>query len=117
MTTGAQAVHLSDMDGPVLINGKKVAVSSNVVAGDRVKAVSGSVKIVYDNGAVVSVPKGQTVVVLQTPPDPPVQSSNAGSMESGLGFSATDGIVAAGGVGAIGVGVGVGSSNSNPVSP
>jgi hypothetical protein len=117
MATGAQAVHLSDLEGPVLINGKKVAVSSDVVAGDRVKAVSGSVKIVYDNGSVVNVAKGQTVVVAQTPPDPPVQPSSAGSDGAGGPLAGTDGVVAVAGVAAIGVGVGLGASHSNPESP
>ncbi len=85
MATGAQAVHLSDVEGSVLVNNKKVAASKDVVAGDRVKVVSGAVKIVYDNGAVVNVTAGQTMVVLQTPPDLPVQASSLRTQTLALG--------------------------------
>ena len=88
--TGAQAVHLSDVEGSVLVNNKKIAASKDVVAGDRVKVVSGAVKIVYDNGAVVNVAAGQTMVVLQTPPDLPVQASSSKDADVGIGFGLGD---------------------------
>jgi hypothetical protein len=80
---GAQAVHLSDVEGSVLVNNQKVAANKDVTPGDRVKAVSGAAKIVYDNGAVVTVAAGQTVMVLQTPPDPPVQASSPKDPDNG----------------------------------
>lgn len=60
----AQAAYLSDIQGAVLVNNQPAKGDTQVSPGDRVKALTGSVKVVYNNGAVVPVTAGQTVVVL-----------------------------------------------------
>ena len=72
MAANAQAAYLSDVQGLVLVNNQPVAANTNieVVPGDRVKAVSGSVKVVYSNGAIVPVAAGDTLVVLANGPAP-----------------------------------------------
>jgi hypothetical protein len=107
--TGALAVHLSDVEGSVLVNEKNVEASLDVAPGDRVKAVSGAAKIVYDNGTVVSVPAGQTVVVLQNPPDLPVLGLSSKDPEGDYmvaGFGETGYLLG----GALVVGAGVGTA-------
>jgi hypothetical protein len=80
---------LKHFEGSVQVNGETVTADKDVVAGDRVKVLSGAAKIVYDNGAIVNIGAGQTAVVLQTPPDPPVQASNSGSDADNC-FSSSD---------------------------
>jgi hypothetical protein len=72
--TGAEAAMLvADSQASILVNrgdGFQPAQSGTVVApGDRVRVISGSASIVYDNGYAVKVGAGQMVAVLQSPPN------------------------------------------------
>ncbi|MGO9485626.1 MAG: hypothetical protein ACLPX9_13715 [Rhodomicrobium sp.] len=117
--TSARATHLSDVQGTVLVNNQAVGWNNEVVPGDRVKVVSGSAKIVYDNGASVTVAPGQTVLVLASPPAGPVEGSGSfGDQGPGLfaagGTAAAVGYIAGGAAIAGGAGLAVAlSSNSS----
>jgi hypothetical protein len=69
MPLSANATHLSDVKGAVLVNNQPISASVEVVQGDRVKVVKGSATLVYSNGAAVPISSGQTLVVLASPPD------------------------------------------------
>jgi hypothetical protein len=86
----AQAADLTDVKGSVLVNNQAVSADVTVAPGDRIKAISGSAKIVYSNGMAVKVAPGQMAVVLRTPPE----ASLAGASLSG---NSEDGFAAAGG--------------------
>ncbi len=70
--TGAQAALLTNVQGAVTVDrgyGSAPAGSGSVIApGERVRAREGSADIVYDNGCIVKVDPGQTMVVLSPPP-------------------------------------------------
>ena len=70
--TGAQAALLTNVQGAVTVNrgyGYGPAGTGGVITpGDRVRAPEGSADIVYDNGCIVRVDPGQTVIVLSPPP-------------------------------------------------
>jgi hypothetical protein len=122
MTGGASAAYLSGGHGSVLVNGQPVPANAELVPGDRVKAVSAQVKIVYANGAVDIVNPGQTAVVRQNAADvrvvTPEGSSGPASPQtsSGFGIDTTVALIGAGVV-ATGVGVGLLIANSSPASP
>ncbi len=114
--TNAQAAYLSDIQGAVLINNEPASGNAEVVPGDRVKALTGSVKVVYSNGATVPVAAGQTLVVLANAPapsDPPVDPGDTG------GSLGTTTIVAGGLAiaGAAGLAIALSGSNNKPASP
>lgn len=116
MTANAQAAYLSDVQGAVLVNNQAVTTSVEVAPGDRVKVVSGSVNIVYSNGAIVPVAPGQTLVVLANPPGAPAPATAADSGESNVWQPA---LYVGGGL-AVAAGVGLAlelSQNSKPASP
>ena len=69
MATNANAAHLSDIQGAVLVNNQPVSASAEVAQGDRIKVVNGSAVLVYSNGAAISITSGQTIVVLANPPE------------------------------------------------
>ncbi len=69
MATSANAAHLSDIQGAVLVNNQPVSASAEVAQGDRIKVVNGSAVLVYSNGAAISITSGQTIVVLANPPE------------------------------------------------
>ncbi len=69
MATSANAAHLSEIQGAVLVNNQPVSASAEVAQGDRIKVVNGSAVLVYSNGAAISITSGQTIVVLANPPE------------------------------------------------
>jgi hypothetical protein len=72
MAGGAQASYLSSVEGTVLVNSgagfRPASGNMSLAPGDRVKVVSGSASIVYDNGCSVLVGANQVVAVLSSPP-------------------------------------------------
>ncbi len=127
MTTCASATYLSGQ-GTVLVNDQPVPANAEVVPGDRVKAVSAPVNIVYGNGAVVTVEPGHTVVVRGHDPEncivAPPGSNGMGCPEIGMFAGGMSNSAALGVGAAVAVGVGAaivltnnGSSQSSPVSP
>ncbi len=72
MAASAQAAHLANVTGTVLINRgdgfRPIAGGVEVSPGDRIRAGAGSADIVYDNGCAAPVGPGEVVVVLLTPP-------------------------------------------------
>ena len=113
----AQAAYLSDIQGAVLVNNQPAKGDTQVSPGDRVKALTGSVKVVYNNGAVVPVTAGQTVVVLasnsnSSAPPPPANTGNSGIFDDSNTLI-IGGLVVAGG---IGLGIAL-SQNNSPASP
>ncbi len=69
MATSANAAHLSEIQGAVLVNNQPVSASAEVAQGDRIKVVNGSAVLVYSNGAAISITSGQTIAVLANPPE------------------------------------------------
>jgi hypothetical protein len=110
--TGAQAALLTNVQGAVTVDrgyGSAPAGSGSVIApGERVRAREGSADIVYDNGCIVKVDPGQTMVVLSPPPACHIASEVA-----------TSPIYLAGGAVAIGGGVAAAIllSQTKPASP
>jgi hypothetical protein len=104
------------------VNGQPVPANAELVPGDRVKAVTAPVKIVYANGAVDIVNQGQTAVVRQNAQDvrviAPEGSSGSGSPQTSsvLGIDTTVALAGAGVVAAA-VGVAILVSDSKPASP
>jgi len=109
MATDAQATVLTNIQGTVAVdrgNGfQPVSVTSTVAVGDRVRCLSGSADIIYDNGMVQKVMQSQTVAVL---------SGGAGAGAGGGGgapaaedASSSDLLLIGATVG-VGIGVGVG---------
>ena len=119
--TNACAAHLSDMQGAVFVNNRAVSANIEVSPGDRVKAVSGSAKIVYDNGTVVQVRTGQLVLVL-APPEKAAPEPVSGSLERlepgflGIGGSTLGaaGLVAAGAVGGASLAIAQSGNSGKP---
>jgi hypothetical protein len=96
---------VADSQASVLINrgdGFQPAQGGTVVApGDRVRVISGSASIVYDNGYAVRVGAGQMVAVLQSPPNS--GSETAGSLKDPPSMTYVyvgGGLLLAGGIGA-----------------
>jgi hypothetical protein len=113
--TSAFATHLSEVQGTALVNKKAAGANTELHPGDRVKAVSGSAKIIYDNGAVVKVASGRTVVVLSNPPEIPHVGTEAGALDS-----PDFGYIAAGAAVAGGAGLAIllsSQHNGQPLSP
>ncbi len=69
MASGANAAHLSDVEGAVFVNNKPINASIEVTQGDRIKTFKGSATLVYANGAAVQIKPGHTLVVLENPPE------------------------------------------------
>lgn len=65
---GASMADLTDVQGSVFVNNSAVTGNTKLSAGDRVRSVTGSARIIYGNGAAVEVAAGQTVAVLAHPP-------------------------------------------------
>jgi hypothetical protein len=86
MINGASAAQLSDVQGGVQVNDLAVPVNAGLAPGDRVKAISRPLKIVYNNGTAVTVLPGQIAVVQEYDPHSyivaPPDSSGAGSPEA-----------------------------------
>ena len=122
----ASAAYLTDIQGAVLVNNHEQA-GKEVQPGDRVKAVTGTVKIVYNNGAIVNVSPGQTAVVLANapertcPPDGSPRDSKGYCPEGGsysLGTSATAGLaIGAAVAGGVGLAVALSNNSSQHASP
>jgi hypothetical protein len=110
MATGANAAHLSDVEGAVFVNNKPIDASIEVIQGDRIKTLKGTATLVYANGAAVRIKPGHTLVVLENPPEEV-------SMKDGIvpppGTGAEAALVVAGGV-ALTVGL---TELGRPVSP
>jgi hypothetical protein len=110
--TGAQAALLTNVQGVVTVDhgyGYAPAGTGSVVApGERVRAGEGSADVVYDNGCIVKVDPGRTMVVLSPPPACHVASEIATSPAYLVG-----GAVAIGG----GVAAAILLSQSKPASP
>ena len=126
--TSASATHLSDLQGSVLVNNRAVAANIELAPGDRVRVVSGSVRIVYNNGVIINVAPGQTIVVLKKPPEDHVEGAilPPASAETGVfalgGTAASIGMVAGGAAVAGGAGLAValsqkGTTPPKPLSP
>lgn len=122
MLSTAQAAHLADVQGTVLVDYglgfHAVAGNAALGPGDRVRAEHGSAVIVYDGCNAVPVAPGQTVAVVWNPPC----SKMGFSEHSGTGFSelpastyVLGGVAIAGGVG-LAVALSS-SSNGSPASP
>jgi hypothetical protein len=101
MTTSAPAAYLSGAKGTVLVNDQPVPANAEVAAGDRVKPLSAPVNIVYNDKTFVTVPPGQTTIVLGNNvvnyTVAPAGSSGPGSPEAILfagGICASIGLVA-----------------------
>ena len=75
IATSASATHLSDVQGSVLVNNRTVASNIELAPGDRVRVVSGSARIIYNNDASINVAPGQTIVVLQKGPEDHVEGA------------------------------------------
>ncbi|MFT4079541.1 hypothetical protein [Rhodomicrobium sp.] len=101
MVTAAQATILTNIQGSVMVDRgggfQPVSVTSPVVAGDRVRAVSGSADIVYDSGMIQKVAQSQTVAVLSN-------GQPAGGVPGQGSFSSNLPLIGA----TLGVGIGVG---------
>jgi hypothetical protein len=69
MASGANAAHLSDVEGAVFVNNQPVKASIEVVQGDRIKTLKGSATLVYADGAAVQIKPGHTLVVLDRGPE------------------------------------------------
>jgi hypothetical protein len=69
MASGANAAHLSDVEGAVFVNNQPVKASIEVVQGDRIKTLKGSATLVYADGAAVQIKPGHTLVVLDREPE------------------------------------------------
>ncbi len=115
--TNAHAAYLSDIQGAVLVNNQPVTSNVEVAPGDRVKAITGSVKVVYNNGTAVPVTAGETVVVLASDLSPSASYSES-SKDSVIPDNSAYYIVGGGLVVAGGVGLGIWlSQSSKPASP
>ncbi|MGO9547579.1 MAG: hypothetical protein ACLPPF_22655 [Rhodomicrobium sp.] len=72
LTASAQAAHLSNVQGTVLINRgggfQPVTGDVKVLPGDRIDAREGSAFITYDNGCTARVGPGVVATVLSVPP-------------------------------------------------
>jgi hypothetical protein len=96
MATSANAAHLSDIQGAVLVNNQPVSASAEVAQGDRIKVVNGSAVLVYSSGAAISITSGQTIVVLANPPEQ-VSMKDGGNLPSPYIYGGA--LVVAGGAG------------------
>jgi len=112
MATNAHAAYLSDIQGAVLVNNQPVTSNIEVTPGDRVKAVTGSVKVVYNNGTTVPVTVGETVVVLANNVSPSGTYRDVSEPDYST-YYIVGGLVVAGGVG-LGIAL---SQNNKPKSP
>ena len=97
--SGAEAALLTNIQGRVTVNhgyGYEPAGAGGTVGpGDRVHAGDGSADIVYENGSIVNVGSGQTVIVLSTAPANAVGSQTPDTLTYAAGGMLTAGGVAA----------------------
>jgi hypothetical protein len=110
MASGANAAHLSDIEGAVFVNNKPIDASIEVTQGDRIKTLKGSATLVYSNGASVRIKPGHMLVVLENPPE---QMSMKDGVLPPADSSAEAALVVAGGV-ALTLGL---TELGRPVSP
>ncbi len=97
--TNANAAYLSDIQGAVLVNNEPAKGNTEVSPGDRVKALTGSVKVVYNNGTAVPVTAGETVVVLANAPGSSTSYKDGGEPDGIPTGYIVGGVVVAGAVG------------------
>jgi hypothetical protein len=117
MAASALAADLSDVQGSVLVNNSAVSENTKLNSGDRVKAVSGSAKIVYSNGNVVEVSPGQTVAVTSMK-DTKSEDDDIIILPVFLDGSSDIGVIGGGALaGAAGLTLVLTRRNSPPVSP
>jgi hypothetical protein len=84
--------------------------------GDRIRVTNGCAKVIYDNGYLSKLCRGQMTVVAYDPPPP--QQAYSGSLKDTPACCEPDYWGLAATLAVIGVGIGVGVSNtSQPASP
>jgi hypothetical protein len=118
--SGAEAAHLGNVQGTVLVNHgsgfQPLAAGAELSPGDRVKVVNGAADIVYDHCRTVTVTKGQVVlVVLYTETNGVCTGGykDAAAIPEPPGFP-TELLIAGGVIGGV---VGIATSGNKPASP
>jgi hypothetical protein len=121
MTLGAEAAHLDNIQGIVLVNrgsGFQPPVQDvELNPGDRVKVVSGTADIVYDRCRTVTVGKGQVIMVVSYAVTNGTCTGGYKDVAAAEPAVSSDLLIVGGLIAGGGVGLGVGLSHNDPASP
>jgi hypothetical protein len=124
IATGASAAHLDGQQGTILINNRPVAADSELAPGDRISVMSGTARVVYDNGISQDIGEGQTAVVLANAPGSYPPGGRGGRAPGADPYDTEDNssdALVIGGVVLLGTGLAIALSHQhsapNPLSP